>query len=68
MRKTPQSKGIKTALQAIGIISKEVGKMADEASGKKSTSCVECGGMATHYGANFCKDCANEFYRGGDGG
>lgn len=53
--------GIRTFLQAVGIIAKEVRDMTDDKS--RDGLCVECGKPVSHYGSYFCKDCAAEFFK-----
>lgn len=60
------AKKIKSTLEAMGVIMREVETMADGRRGNQSDSCVECGKLATHYSAYFCKECAKDFYVKGD--
>jgi len=52
---------IKSTLEAIGIISKEVRQLAEDKKVKRK-NCVECDGVLTHAGAYFCEECAPTFY------
>ena len=52
---------IKSMLEAIGIITKEVRQMVEDKEVKRD-QCVECDGILTHPGAYFCEDCAKVFY------
>jgi len=56
--------GIKTILQAVGNIVKEVRDMSDDKS--RDGLCVECDKPVTHYGSYFCEDCAAEFFKEDD--
>ena len=52
---------IKSTLEAIGIISREVRQMSDGIDVDRK-QCVECDGVLTHAGAYFCEECAPTFY------
>lgn len=58
---------IRSTLQAIGIITEEVRKMADKRHRNGPDECVECGARLTHPGAYFCEECAPVFYDGEEG-